>query len=133
MKCQNINQSFNLDKSVKVYFNLHKLCLSILAYSLDKKGYRLWAHLEEGDVLYLKEISYNVYQGGRERVLKTKQKNVHAFVRGTLTEDLNMNKVDGRVHYNPYKGDSFTLNGKHVFESNYARLNYNFVEAIGLK
>lgn len=82
----------------------------------------------------LNDASFKVGQKGRQRVLDTKQKNVHAFVRGNLSEAyitldplgiisstmLTSSKVKNgfsyqqmkystRVYYDPYKWDSFVM------------------------
>jgi hypothetical protein len=57
-----------------------------------------------------------VRKAGREKVLREKKKNVHAFVRGTWIKDLlvedapmilDHRECSEEVTYNPYKYDSF--------------------------
>lgn len=95
-------------KRVKVYFNLHKKTWSIK----DKKtgiviGYANW--------LPMKDCKFKVSEKGRQRVLKEKRKNVHAYVEGTISfETLHKSEVQhGSFTYNPYKYDSFVrfING----------------------
>jgi hypothetical protein len=62
-------------KKVKVYRNLHKGC-----YSIQYKG-RVVAHADE---VLIREPVFRVQPAGRKRVLRTKKKNVHAFVVGEL-------------------------------------------------
>lgn len=86
---------------VKVYFNLTRKCLSVVALEGVSKG-RVVAYTDE---VQLTNVSFVVREGGRQRVLATKQKNVHAFVVGRLAEQV---KVEGeRVTYNPYKYSTF--------------------------
>lgn len=109
---------------VEVYRNLHKKCYSVR----DCKTGRVILHK---DVLMLENVKYVVRQAGRERVLKENRKNVHAFVRGKLIDELpawyyeNNGHWDfGSATYNPYKYKSFVDNftGKPVYESNLAIL-----------
>ncbi len=50
-----------------------------------------------------------VGEGGRQRVIKEKAKNVHAFVRGTVShvEEHNVPAHAVPVSYNPYKAGHF--------------------------
>lgn len=89
---------------VDVYFNLHKKCLSVR----DCESRRVIAHV---DAIALKQATFRVSESGRQRVLRDRRKNVHAFVRGYLDTTPHMrdvvNKCDVQVTYNPYKYDSF--------------------------
>jgi hypothetical protein len=81
---------------VKVYFNLHKKC-----YSIQHKGIVI-GHADE---VYLTDCEFKVSKAGRERVLREKRKNVHAFITGKLSEG---SLVYGtNVTYNPYKYETF--------------------------
>lgn len=87
---------------VKVYWNLHKK-----VFSVQHKGIVI-AHAKD---VYLALPSFRVSEAGRQRVLATKRKNVHAFVVGMwysgwqpLPDDANRAV---RVTYNPYKYTSF--------------------------
>jgi hypothetical protein len=82
----------------KVYYNLHKKCLSIM---LRGKV------LEHSTEFFLKDVEFRVSQAGRSRVLKEKRKNVHAFVCGTPDEGWPVDQVERKVTYNPYKYNSF--------------------------
>ena len=93
----------------KVYFNLHKKCLSV-----QYKG----KVIDHAKSICLKDVEFKVSQAGRARVLREKRKNVHAFVVG----DVSLNRppmyylrkysdkyteFERRVTYNPYKYKSF--------------------------
>ena len=82
----------------KVYYNLHKKCLSIML-----KG----KVLEHSTEFFLKDVEFRVSQAGRSRVLKEKRKNVHAFVCGTPDDGWPVDQNERRVTYNPYKYNSF--------------------------
>lgn len=102
--------------TVKVYRNLHNDCLSILKNGLVH-GYAQY--------VALCDVTFQVNEKGRQRVLKEKRKNVHAFVggrilQGTTIKKLGFDKVEDlyktieeqgyiRVKYNPYLFDSFVI------------------------
>lgn len=95
---------------VYVYFNLHKKKFSIRALEGPNKG-RVMAHR---DVVHLSNVVGKVSKAGRERVLREKQKNVHAGMVGQLIEaewpeDYNPNILwrGTVVTYNPYKYSNF--------------------------
>jgi hypothetical protein len=60
-------------------------------------------------VVYLTDVELKVSEAGRKRVLKEKQKNVHAGVVGYM-EPIGVDAFNCniRVTYDPYKQDSFT-------------------------
>lgn len=90
---------------VKVYRNLHKECYSIQARGL------VVAH---ADNVTLMSVNFVVQPAGRQRVLDTKKKNVHAFAVG----DRLFSNKDGvydssftKIRYNPYMRDYFFIDG----------------------
>ena len=90
---------------VQVYYNLHKKCLSV-----RHKG-KVIEHAQE---VTLTDARFHVQQAGRERVLKQKRKNVHAYVSGKLKESFWFIQspkyiwtAKQRVTYNPYKHKIF--------------------------
>lgn len=94
-------------KRVEVYYNLHKHVLSV-----RQRG-RVIMHTP---TIELENVVFSVQPAGRNKVLKQKRKNVHAFVRGELLnsdskrieKSLTGNSDDWRlVTYNPYKYESF--------------------------
>ena len=90
-------------KNVRVYRNLHKDCFSVL-HRTDK-GWRLWKHVEQ---IELMNVKFKVSQAGRERVLKEKRKNVHAFVEGEYSGKTDVTSSRIRVvRYNPYIAGHF--------------------------
>ena len=96
----------------RVYKNLHNGMWSI--QSKGSEGYRVSGHKE---TVELTDVTFIVYESGRQRVLVTKQKQVHAFVQGTVCESAKTKKSNGiqhslfekwvRISYNPYKGAWF--------------------------
>jgi hypothetical protein len=91
-----------LGKSVMVYRNLHNGKFSVL----DRKTYRLLCHASS---ICLSSVEFKVREGGRQRVIKTKSKNVHAFVCGVVTESVCADESFEDVSYNPYRAGSFFL------------------------
>tara|TARA_R110002153_G_scaffold214328_2_gene366913 strand:+ start:3571 stop:3939 length:369 start_codon:yes stop_codon:yes gene_type:complete len=96
---------------VEVYFNLHKKLFSVR----DCKTGRVVKHTNDVTIL---EAKFVVRKAGRERVLRERKKNVHAFVRGMMVP---YNCVffapdkTTEVTYNPYKYSSFV--NKHTEEA----------------
>jgi hypothetical protein len=96
-----INNYYN--KYVKVYFNLHKNLFSI-KYRNKVIGYSEYVELDN--------VKFTVQNSGRNKVIETNQKNVHAYVCGYLICSLNsIPNIDltkyNKVTYNPYVSDSF--------------------------
>lgn len=88
-----------LGKHVRVYYNLHKHCLSV-KYKNKVVGYT--------NYIVLDEITFRVSESGRQRVLAEQSKNVHAYVQGRVTAWLpRMPKT--RCTYNPYKNSTFII------------------------
>lgn len=120
---------------VRVYKNLHKNCYSVKAMEGSMKGLVI-AHC---DNIVLRDVRYLVYQKGRERVLREKCKNVHAYVEGNIVSIVPINKSKFSiplytdlpfkdtlpVTYNPYKYDSFVFTDGEtaINNSNYVILN----------
>ena len=102
------------DGPVEVYKNLHKGLWSV------RQNGRVVFHT---DYICLKKCSFVVGKKGRERVVRERQKNIHAFVRGLLCDpretpfivDYEWNPVT----YNPYKSDSFVCYGEKVSSAAY--------------
>ena len=96
----------------RVYKNLHNGMWSV--QSKGENGFRVSCHKE---TVELNDVSFIVYEAGRQRVLATKQKQVHAYVQGNVVETVKTKKSNGvqhslfetwvRVSYNPYKGGYF--------------------------
>ena len=95
----------NQQVRVRVYRNLHTGTLSM--QTKTEKGWRVTAHPHG---VILDSCKFVVREGGRQRVLREKRKNVHAFIEGTLIrqviagEDVHTGQ---RARYNPYKYSSW--------------------------
>ncbi len=89
---------------VKVYRNITKQC-----YSVMRDGHVV-AHV---DSIVLKNVEFRVSQAGRERVLRERRKNVHAFIVGQVSMDEALDKGT-RISYNPYVAPSFMEAGQPI-------------------
>jgi hypothetical protein len=90
----------------KVYWNFHRKC-----FSVQVNG-RVIAHATS---LAMRAVSYRVSEAGRQRVLRERRKNVHAYMVGILVcyEELS-NGQAARVSfatYNPYEHSTFVRTG----------------------
>jgi|TARA_B100000768_G_scaffold97626_1_gene91051 hypothetical protein len=83
---------------VEVYYNLHKHI-----FSVRHKG-RVIAHMSDVTIM---NPTYVVRQAGRLKVLKEGRKNVHAMVRGEMSEEIFGLNNGVAVTYDPYKYSSF--------------------------
>ena len=92
---------------VFVYRNLTRNTWSIRAMEGPQKG----LVIQHADTVLLSCPVAKISQAGRRRVLRDKQKNVHAGVVGYLSHasDVVLSVPEGsrRVTYNPYKGPTF--------------------------
>lgn len=103
---------------VKVYKNLHNGKFSIVSLEPTYKN-RVIGYADE---ITLSNVSFKVSKAGRERVLREKRKNVHAYVIGSVEAIqgfefrlLDIKKsdktvyFDNQVRYNPYKFETFVV------------------------
>ena len=90
----------NLEKPVRVYRNLATGLWSV------KQGVVRF----HTDCIFLKDAVFLVSEKSRQRVLRERQKNVHAYVQGYLTDRPTYFTVGAdcyEVTYNPYKNRQF--------------------------
>jgi hypothetical protein len=106
-----------LGEKVFVYRNLHRKCYSVKSL---KTG-RVIAHVDSIDLI---NVVFRVSEAGRQRVLKTRQKNVHAGVVGYIA-DVSLLCQSSKVTYNPYRFDSFINkdNEMPIYEAKIARID----------
>lgn len=94
-------------KRYKVYRNLHKNCFSIQKYDKEKKGYRVDTRLKR---FFMFDCDFKVLKSGRDKVLRDKRKNVHAFVMPIniiiTNKTFDVSKLR-EIYYNPYKFSNF--------------------------
>lgn len=117
-------------KTVRIYRNLHKKCLSVLHKT--ERGWRLWKHVDRIEIF---NAVFKVSQAGRERVLREKRKNVHAFVEGSFSGITNVTSSNLRlVKYNPYVAGHFfdQETGQPVKKASWAFVNQKGIMAIDI-
>ncbi len=85
---------------VFVYYDSRHKCFSVKSLKTGRVEFKL-------DRLYIKDAAFKVYESGRQRVLRRKQKNVHAGVVGEMV--ISNKKLNHQVKYNPYKCGYFWL------------------------
>ena len=106
---ETIWQYIDHKKSVDVYRNLQTGLWSV------RQGGIVRCHIDQ---VWLSRVTYHVSEAGRQRVIRDRRKNVHAFMRGrvlTAGAVSNLANEIGRscgvperdIAYNPYKCDQF--------------------------
>lgn len=103
----------------RCYRNLH----------VDKWSVKVGDHpVFHATSLTLFQCRFKVWKGGRERVLREKSRNVHAFACGTPLGCAETEFIERwemvRVSYNPYKADHFFVRstGQRIDEARYLML-----------
>jgi len=94
------NRTINPNVKIKVYRNLHNGKMSV------QQGGLVVGHCDE---IMINRAEFIVNESGRQRVIKEKRKNVHAFVVGYLFGGCLGHESSGGVPvaYNPYKMGAF--------------------------
>ena len=89
-----------MSNRVYVYWNLHKDLFSV------RKDGRVRRH---ANLVQLRNVKFSVSEAGRQRVLASKNKNVHAGLRGDDCATSPEFKTRGwrRITYDPYRFDHF--------------------------
>lgn len=92
---------------VFVYFNVRRKDFSVKALSGPQRG----RVIARADVVEIMDATFVVSEAGRQKVLTTGQKNIHAGVRGRLgyfgPEALALSSQAMRVTYNPKRDTGF--------------------------
>jgi hypothetical protein len=103
MKTKTLSTDY-IGQQVKVYRNLHTGSLSVQA-KVDGR-YKVVGHSSN---LTLTDVVFKVSEAGRNRVLKEKAKNVHAFVVGVLEsfDQEVCSETSKAISYNPYFANWF--------------------------
>lgn len=115
----------------EAYYNLHKQCLSARPIGSRPAAAGIDMRVRHYDWLNMRDVTFAVQPAGRQRVIREKQKNVHAYVRGELdSSQLHTGQPfdEGtwdwydEVTYNPYKYESFVLkhNEQPIYEAEHA-------------
>ncbi len=110
---------------VRVFRNLNK---KGVWYSIRQKGLTV-AH---ASVLCLEDARFIVNQKTRERIVKTKRKEVHAYVEGHIVSIGLPNPVaPAIIKYNPFKYENFTCTNGNWFDVDTAK--YVIFDKSGLR
>jgi hypothetical protein len=106
---------------VEIYWNIREKEYSVRALSGPNKG----RVIKRGHNFNLSNCTLVVQKAGREKVLRERCKNVHAFIRGTLTSNSVDSNKFSRVRYNPYREAQWQKDGQPVFKSSFVNLTTN--------
>lgn len=108
-------QMQHIGTRVQIYRNLTKGCWSVR----DAKTKLVIGHAATA---VLRDANFKVSEAGRQRVLRERRKNVHAWVEGILEPAETTLHVGEWVTYNPYKAACFqlVLTGDPVMAAPYA-------------
>lgn len=88
----------------QVYFNLNKKVWSVKQKNAEGK----WRVIGHFDSILAKPLKWKVQEGGRKRVIRDKQKNVHAWIECELvTTNTNKHYHGKEISYNPYYAGYF--------------------------
>lgn len=94
-----------LGTRIRVYRNLHADAYSVQTHERGR-GWRVALHASR---VAVSSVSFKVNEAGRQRVLKERRKNVHAYAEGSLTAQPGLCAIGWRrVGYNPYRAPTFT-------------------------
>lgn len=103
---RNITEHVVLDEgqTILIAYHLHKRCFSIRHAKTRKViGYK--------DRIVVQHVQFIVSESGRQRVLRERRKNVHAYVRGVFEnklQNIRFNDYNFRgAYYNPYSAATF--------------------------
>ena len=111
---------------VDIYKNLHlSRKMGRTMFSVKDRSTGRVAHYQSGGI-FLVDVVFVVSKAGNLRVRTEQSKNVHAYVRGTITDYIEM-EFDGTVTYNPYIHTSFTdyVKEKKVLTASYVWIDEN--------
>ncbi len=95
-----------IQERVRIYRNLNDKCLSVMYHK------KVVGHAQS---VLLNDIKFIVLEGGRQRAIIQKRKNVHAFIEGVLVKvssetDETFELNEGiKISYNPYMQGSFFI------------------------
>ena len=117
---------------VELYWNIPLKKYSVRALEGENKG-KVFTHVRYAEVI---DAEFVVQPSGQKRVRESGQKNVHAFVRGLITDDLSSDYAKKmlwrRVRYNPHTDDFFMVQ-KFSDMSQYKQIDKNMRYAVRLE
>jgi hypothetical protein len=85
-------------RRVQIYYNLHRKCYSV------RQGGKVVAHVSS---MTLTDARFLVSEAGRQKVIASGVKGVHAVVTGFPSDVEDLPGRADRVSYNPFKGPTF--------------------------
>lgn len=94
-------RTIEVGQKVKVHYNLHKHLFSVT----DMKTNLVVGHSES---VQLVDVVFKVSEKGRQRVLRDKKKNVHAYAVGVYV-GCGIGDEDKQARYDPYKFETFVM------------------------
>lgn len=103
------NRTINPAQPVQLYRNLHK---EGVVYSVRQKGLVV-AHTTSCTI---RDAQFKVNEKGRQRVIKSGRKEVHAVVQGYWIGKRGL-ELSRRISYNPRKGPHFVCGASSVFSA----------------
>lgn len=127
-----VHPGYSHDALCRVYRNLHKGTTERPVYSVQQytakgspSGRKRWIVVAYATSILLADVRFKVDEKKRLKVIEEQRKNVHAYAVGHQLWGLVphwLNQSGDKVGYNPYKGSSFTFNGKPVEGLPFVRL-----------
>jgi hypothetical protein len=137
MKICELDWTAWMNKEVHIYRNLHNHKISV--QGRVGNSWKVIGHVEN---CILSEVSFIVQESGRKRVLRDRQKNVHAWAKGNLIAEIDATIITPvSLMYDPYQHQGFVerktenliascrylaVRNRHVFVSQDA-LSYAFI------
>ena len=101
------SREFNINKPVEIYRCLNR---HGKVYSIRQNGVVV-AHTNS---IQLHDCEFVINPSGKKRVFKTKQRNVHAFIKGFIQHETHHITMSGFITYNPFKDQHFMFNTEYT-------------------
>jgi len=107
MSIRQIDWDIAIGETVRIYRNLNNGQMSI--QKKIEKSWKVIAHVKD---IVLENAIFYVSETGRQRVIRDKRKNVHAWSEAKVVgESIVKTSTLDRVHYCPYRQSHFTREG----------------------
>lgn len=104
-------------KPLLCYRNLNRRLNGEAGFFSVKQGAVVIFHCRQ---IFLKDVEFVVNEKQRQRVLASRQKNVHAFVKGYLSPPISF--TEDETYYNPYKQTQFQVGTVPIYKAEFCRL-----------
>jgi hypothetical protein len=116
------NRYINLEKEVDVYRCLNR---KGKFYSIKQRG----VVVGHTDNIVLSDCKFIVNASGKKKAIETKQRNVHAYIRGRIihTEQIT---TSATITYNPFDNNGFVSEGLPIVEAKGVVINHSGVKKI---